>query len=113
MKFPRAASWLSRRVSLWLLLLALVVSLLGILIWLAGRYASGMVQSRLERNAAEAVGDIRSGLNRNIQAFQALHARERSLATQEANRKLLTGRVATLRTTKTPLGLMIVRAVSP
>jgi len=77
-KFPRIARWASRRVSLWLLLLALVVALLGLLIWLAGRYESSLVQSRLEHNAAEAVTDIRSGLNRNIQAFQALHARERS-----------------------------------
>ncbi|MDB5743125.1 MAG: sensor signal transduction histidine kinase [Polaromonas sp.] len=79
--FPRFTNWASRRVSLWLLLLALVVVLLGLLVWLAGRYESSMVQSRLEQNASEAVTDIRSGLNRNIQAFQALHARERSIDT--------------------------------
>ncbi|MDB5867999.1 MAG: sensor signal transduction histidine kinase [Polaromonas sp.] len=78
LKFARLAAWASRRITLWLLLLALVVALLGLLVWLAGRYESSMVQTRLEHNAAEAAIDIRSALNRNIQAFQALHARERS-----------------------------------
>ena len=81
-KFPRIASWASQRTSLWLLLLLLVVALLGLLIWLAGRYEASLVQSRLDHNAAEAVTDIRSGLNRNIQGFQAfqtLNAREPSL----------------------------------
>ncbi len=77
MKNPASRfGWASRRWSLWMLLVALVVALLGILIWLSGRYESSLVQSRLERNAAEAVTDIRSGLNRNIQNFQALHAHE-------------------------------------
>ena len=71
--------WVSRRVSLWLLLLALVTALMGLLIWLAGRYESSQVQSRLEDHAALAVTDIRSSLNRNLQAIQALHARERSV----------------------------------
>ena len=78
LKLPRLAGWASRRGSLWLLLLALVVALLGLLVWLAGRYESSLVQSRLEDHAALAVTDIRSGLNRNLQALQALHARERS-----------------------------------
>ena len=68
-----------RRVSLWLLLLTLVVALLGLLVWLAGRYESSLVQSRLEDSAALAVTDIRAGLSRNLQAVQALHARERSV----------------------------------
>ncbi|MEO7952871.1 MAG: ATP-binding protein [Polaromonas sp.] len=56
--------------------MALVLALLGILVWLAGRYESSLVQSRLERNAVETVTDIRSGLTRNIQTLQALHVRE-------------------------------------
>jgi two-component system sensor histidine kinase DctS len=78
LKFPGLAGWASRRGSLWLSLLALVVALLGLLVWLAGRYESSLVQTRLEDHAAQAVTDIRSGLNRNLQAIQALHARERS-----------------------------------
>lgn len=74
--FARSVSRDTRRWSLWVLLLALVLALLGILIWLAGRYESSMVQSRLEHDAGEAVTDIRSGLTRNIQTFQALQSSE-------------------------------------
>lgn len=68
--------WENRRGSLWVLLVVLVLALLGILVWLARRYESSVVQSQLERNAVEIVTDIRSGLTRNIQTFHALHARE-------------------------------------
>ena len=77
-------SWASRRWSLWALLLALVVTLLAILVWLSGRYESSMVQSRLEHDAGETVTDIRSGLTRNIQAFQALQSTERTPAAWHA-----------------------------
>jgi two-component system, LuxR family, sensor histidine kinase DctS len=59
---------------LWSLLLALVVALLGTLVWLAGRYETSQIESRLERDAAESVLDIRNGLTRNIQSFQALQS---------------------------------------
>jgi two-component system sensor histidine kinase DctS len=78
--FARGVGRDSRRWSLWVLMVALVVALLGILVWLAGRYESSMVQSRLEHDAGEAVTDIRSGLTRNIQTFQALQASERTPA---------------------------------
>ncbi len=71
------AGWTSPRWSLWALLVLLVALLLVILVWLAGRYESSMVQTRLEHDAGEIVTDIRSALNRNIQTFQALHAIER------------------------------------
>ncbi|ABE46536.1 two-component system sensor histidine kinase NtrB [Polaromonas sp. JS666] len=86
MKFPllNGVSWASRRWSLWALLLALVVTLLAILVWLSGRYESSMVQSRLEHDAGETVTDIRSGLTRNIQTFQALQSTERPPAAWHA-----------------------------
>jgi two-component system sensor histidine kinase DctS len=84
-KFPRInVSRASRRWSLWALLLVLVAALLGILVWLAGRYESSMVQSRLEHDAAETVTDIRSGLTRNIQSYQALQPGERTPETWSA-----------------------------
>ena len=64
--------WPSRRSALWALLVALVIALLAILVWLAGRYEASQVQSRLERDAGESVGDIRSALTRNVQSLQAM-----------------------------------------
>ena len=63
---------ITRRWSLWILLVALLLLLLVILVWLAGRHESGLVQSRLEQSAADAVLDVRSALNRNLQSLQAL-----------------------------------------
>lgn len=63
---------ITRRWSLWILLLALLLLLLVILVWLAGRHESGLVQSRLEQSAADAVLDVRSALSRNLQSLQAL-----------------------------------------
>ena len=68
-----------RRTILWVVLLVLLMTLLGTLVWLAGRYEASQVQSRLERDAAETVTDIRAGLSRNIQSFQALHANDLTL----------------------------------
>ncbi|MES2400822.1 MAG: ATP-binding protein [Pseudomonadota bacterium] len=69
---------------LWFLLLALLVSLLGTLVWLAGRYEASQIQERLERDAAEAVTDIRAGFTRNIQSLQALQSSEPGTATWRA-----------------------------
>jgi two-component system sensor histidine kinase DctS len=66
----RRANW--RRRTLWSALAALVVALLATLVWLAGRYEASQVQSRLERDAADAVSDIRARLSRNLQGLQAL-----------------------------------------
>ena len=68
----------AQRWALWVLLLALVAGLLATLVWLAGRYESSQIQSRLEHDAAEIVVDIRAGLTRNIQSFQALQSGERT-----------------------------------
>jgi len=59
---------------LWAPLLALVLALLGTLVWLAGRYETSQIEGRLERDAAESVLDIRNGLTRNVQSFQALQS---------------------------------------
>jgi two-component system sensor histidine kinase DctS len=61
-----------RRRVLWSSLLLVVVALLVTLVWLAGRYEASQVQTRLERDAADAVGDIRAALTRNVQSLQAL-----------------------------------------
>jgi len=65
-----------RRRLLWLLLVSLVVALLVMLVWLAGRYEASQVQGRLERDTVDAVGDIRAALTRNVQSFQALQFNE-------------------------------------
>nr|MDQ6881202.1 PAS domain-containing sensor histidine kinase [Pseudomonadota bacterium] len=62
------------RWSLWALLIALVATLLLTLVWLAGRYEASQVQSRLERDTTDALGDIRSAFTRNVQALQSLHS---------------------------------------
>jgi two-component system, LuxR family, sensor histidine kinase DctS len=62
----------TRRLALWSALVVLVAGLLVILIWLAGRYEASQVQSRLERDATDAVSDVRAALTRNIQNLQAL-----------------------------------------
>ncbi len=65
---------LSRRNLLWSSLVVLVAALLVILVWLAGRYEVSQVQEKIERDAAEAVSDIRSALTRNVQSLQALRS---------------------------------------
>ncbi|MBI5279930.1 MAG: PAS domain S-box protein [Burkholderiales bacterium] len=62
------------RWALWILLAVLVVALLATLVWLAGRYEASQAQSQVERDAADALGDLRSGLTRNVQTLQALHS---------------------------------------
>jgi two-component system sensor histidine kinase DctS len=66
---------------LWSLLAVLVVSLLVTLVWLAGRYETSQAQSQVERDALDALGDLRSGLTRNVQTLQALQS---GFGTQES-----------------------------
>jgi two-component system sensor histidine kinase DctS len=63
-----------RRWSLWALLVMLVTALLGMLVWLAGRYEISQVQGALERDTIDAVSDIRGALTRNVQSLQSLYA---------------------------------------
>ena len=66
------ASRVSRRQILWSALVLLVVAMLAMLVWLAGVYETAKVQGRLERDAAETVGDVRTAFTRNVQSLQAL-----------------------------------------
>jgi len=61
-----------RRWSLWSLLVALVAAMLVTLVWLAGRYEASVVQDQIERDASDAVADIRAALARNLLNLQAL-----------------------------------------
>ena len=77
---PRASQAFARwraahtRLSLWTLLVVLVAGMLAALVWLAARYENSQEQTRLERNAADAANDVRSGLTRNVQTLQALQS---------------------------------------
>ena len=68
----RLSSW--RRWSLWVLLGVLVLALLVTVVWLAARYEASVAQSVVERDAADALSDIRLALTRNVQELQALQA---------------------------------------
>lgn len=69
---PRLGAW--RRWSLWGLMGVLVLGLLATLVYLAARYEASQAQSNVERDAADALSDIRAALTRNVQSLQALHA---------------------------------------
>ena len=73
--YQRASVWATlkaRRSLLWMALVALVLALLGTLIWLAGRYELGRAQTALESDAQDAAADIRTALTRNVQSLQVL-----------------------------------------
>jgi two-component system sensor histidine kinase DctS len=80
----------SRRRLLWAALVLLVLSMLSTLVWLAGRYEVTQVQSQIERDAADAVSDIRTALTRNVQTLQALQYADHATVpwTQEASKML-------------------------
>ncbi|MET0542454.1 MAG: ATP-binding protein [Variovorax sp.] len=69
--FARLRS-LWQRWFLWLLLALLVLVLLGVVIWLAGRHEAEQVQTALDRDTADAVAELRGGLQRNAQSLNAL-----------------------------------------
>lgn len=84
-RLSASARWL-----LWGLLAVLVVTLLATLVWLAGRYENSRAQAQVERDALDALSDLRSGLTRNVQSLQALQAGSSTPAawTAEARRLL-------------------------
>lgn len=65
----RAPRW-----PLWGVLLLLLGALLVVLVFLAGEYEEGRDQAALDQDALNITGDVRSGLLRNVQTLQALHA---------------------------------------
>src|SRR5450830_1314734 len=67
----RPASTVHRR-TLWGALVLLVVALITLVVWLAGIYEANQVQAQLERDVAEAVGDVRAFFAHNAQGLQAL-----------------------------------------
>ena len=73
-----------RRWSLWTLLVVLVASMLVTLVWLAGRYEASQVQTRVERDASDAVADIRIAFAHNVQSMQSLQLGEPELASWES-----------------------------
>jgi two-component system sensor histidine kinase DctS len=82
-----------KRSLLWVLLSALVVALLAVLIWLAGRYEASRWQGDVERDAQEGSAQLRAELNRNVQSLQVLQSRESPTAwTTEAQSLLRTRR---------------------
>jgi two-component system, LuxR family, sensor histidine kinase DctS len=76
---PLRPGTLLRRWLLWVLLVLLVLAMLSTMVWLAGRYEVSQAQSRIERDASDAVGDIRTALTRNVQSLQALQFTNRSV----------------------------------
>jgi two-component system sensor histidine kinase DctS len=76
LRWKRPALHWHPRWSLWAMLVALVVAMLGTLVWLAGRYEGSLIQTRLERDTAEIATDIRTSLTRNVQGLEALQASE-------------------------------------
>jgi two-component system sensor histidine kinase DctS len=63
-----------RRWFLWVLLAVLVLALLVTVVWLAGLHEIEQVQTALDRDTADAVSDLRSGLQRNAQSLRASQA---------------------------------------
>ena len=56
-------------------MVGLVVALLVTLVWLVGRYEASQYQAELDRDAADAISDIRSNLGRHILNLQSLQAK--------------------------------------
>ncbi|MBC5782821.1 PAS domain S-box protein [Ramlibacter sp. USB13] len=57
-----------------MLLGVLVVGMLVTLVYLAARYEASVAQGNVERDAADALSDMRSALTRNVQELQALQS---------------------------------------
>ena len=74
----QASAWGTARLTLWIALIALVLSVLVTLVWLAGRYEASQVQAELERDTADAINGLRTSLSRDVQSLQGLLASQPS-----------------------------------
>ncbi|MBO9514379.1 MAG: PAS domain S-box protein [Variovorax sp.] len=74
-----------RRWFLWVLLAMLVLALLVTVVWLAGRHEVEQTQTALDRDTADAVSDLRSGLQRNSQTLRASLAAGADIELWETN----------------------------
>ena len=81
----RLARRLRGRNVLWSLLMLLLAALLGLLVWLTGRYEDDAVQDRLDFETAAIVADLRGALARNLLRLQALPHRQPSLWNEQAS----------------------------
>ena len=68
-------SFTDRRISLWIVLVGLVVAVLVTLVWLAGRYEASQYQAELDRDATDAISDIRGNFSRHVLYLQNLQAK--------------------------------------
>ena len=98
-----ALRWLRsvwRRWMLWGLLTLLVLAVLATLVWLARGYEIDQVQRAIERDNADAVQVLRSGLARNLQDLHglgAIHGTHDQWAPAALKLPISSGRSANLR----------------
>jgi two-component system sensor histidine kinase DctS len=71
-------SFTDRRISLWIALVGLVVALLVTLVWLAGRYEASQYQAELDRDATDAISDIRGSFSRHVLYLQSVQTKNLS-----------------------------------
>ena len=101
-----------RRWVLWGLLVALILTMLTTLVWLAGRYEVGQVQSRIERDASDAVSDIQTALTRNVQSLQALqYADHRAVSWERDVQTLLREHREWVRLELRDMDLRVIKAI--
>ena len=77
------------RYLLWSVLVLLLAALLGLLVWLTGRYEDSAVQDRLEFETSAIVADLRGALARNLLRLQALPHRQPGLWSEQASALML------------------------
>ena len=77
------------RYLLWSVLVLLLAALLGLLVWLTGRYEDSAVQDRLEFETSAIVTDLRGALARNLLRLQALPHRQPGLWSEQASALML------------------------